>query len=122
MNRRYFYFAILVLIIAGLLYLFLLQNDRIDDRIEIQSSELVQSPEDFPVIETSIKNISQDTIPQMLIGYELYDQSGKKIATGSFVVDRMLPGQTRELEHKLIDFNGVSDYKITSVSEKKQQP
>lgn len=122
MNRRYFYFAILVLIIAGLLYLFLLQNDNIDDRIEIQSSELVQVPEDFPVIATSIRNMSGDTIAKMQIGFDLFDQSGKKIASGSFFADRMLPGQIRDLEHKLIDFKDVSDFKITSITENNKQP
>ncbi len=122
MNRRYFYFAILVLIIAGVLYLFLLQNDGIDERIEIQTSELVQREGDTQHIELTIKNVSQDTIPQLLIGIELYDGYGKKTWEGSILANDILPGQISKLERPLTDMGDVADFKIKSISEKTKTP
>ncbi len=122
MNRRYFYFAILVLIIAGVLYLFLLQNDGIDERIEIQTSELVQREGDTQQIELTIKNVSQDTIPQLLIGIELYDGYGKKTWEGSILANDILPGQISKLERPLTDMGDVADFKIKSISEKTKTP
>ncbi len=122
MNRRYFYFAILVLIIAGVLYLFLLQNDGIDERIEIQTSELVQREGDTQHIELTIKNVSQDTIPQLLIGIELYDGYGKKTWEGSILANDILPGQISKLERPLTDMGDVADFKIKSISEKIKTP
>ncbi len=122
MNSRYFYFAILVLIIAGVLYLFLLQNDGIDERIEIQTSELVQREGDTQHIELTIKNVSQDTIPQLLIGIELYDGYGKKTWEGSILANDILPGQISKLERPLTDMGDVADFKIKSISEKTKTP
>ncbi len=116
MNRRYFYFAILALILLGLFYVYYLGTDDFDDRFELVSSELMDTSSENQAIKGVILNKSDEKFQGLWVGVKLYDSEGKHIATSKTKTLNIWPGRTTEFIFELIDLDPVTDYKIYKIS------
>ncbi|MBT8257970.1 MAG: FxLYD domain-containing protein [Bacteroidia bacterium] len=116
MNRRYFYFAILALILLGLFYVYYLGTDDFDDRFELVSSELMDTSSENQAIKGVILNKSDEKFQGLWVGVKLYDAEGKHIATSKTKTLNIWPGRTTEFIFELIDLDPVTDYKIYKIS------
>ena len=116
MNRRYFYFAILVLILGGLFFVFYLDSDLIDKRFEVESAELITISDDQQAIRGTIKSNAESEVPGLKVVVKLTGEDGEIISQGFTHTDQIQPGQVTEFEFKLVDFEMVASFEIQSIT------
>ncbi|NNK88120.1 MAG: hypothetical protein HKO90_07535 [Flavobacteriaceae bacterium] len=120
MNRRYFFFAILAIIILAMIYVFVLNDEQTEAGFSVESSELIMAEDDVQSIAGVIRNNTDQAVDAMELEIKLFDDEGNAIGTLFTKTGEILADSTTAFYLKLVDISPVSEFEVSIVNSKEK--
>ena len=120
MNRRYFFFAILVIIILTLVYVFVLNDAQTEADFSVESSELIIAEDNVQSIVGVIKNNTDQPVDELELEIILMDDEGNTVGTLFTKTGEIQAGGTAGFDLKLVEIGPVSEFEVSIVDSKEK--
>ncbi len=114
MNRKYFYFAILFLIIVGLIYTGLLKKGEEKSDLNILQSDLILEEDASQSIEATLKNNAEHTYTDVHMTIQLLNAENELIGSTTASTDSIRSGEEWKVKVAVVG-DSIADFKIISI-------
>ncbi|MBT8287787.1 MAG: FxLYD domain-containing protein [Bacteroidia bacterium] len=115
MNRQYFYFAIILLAVAGLLFVLNLGDDQTVDDISIEFSEFKTDQDGIKAAELILKNNTTNTAFGVELIIQFIDDQENILVSSAARTDSISAGKTWTVSIP-VEGENVFDFKILSIT------
>ena len=120
MNRRYFFFAILVILIFAMIYVFVLNDEQTEAGFSVESSELIMTEDNVQSIAGVIRNNTDQTVDALKLEIKLFDDEGNAFSILFTETGEILADSTAVFNLNLDDMEPVSEFEVSIVNSKEK--